>query len=97
MLKQITRQYIIARPALRAQQRGQEKLLEELFDDLIAKNSEKYLPMRIAYLLEGQSGRRARARPVADCISSLTEAEAIGLHRRLRGQDSGSVLDPIVR
>jgi dGTPase len=97
ILKQITRQYIIARPALRAQQRGQEKILEDLFDDLITKNSEKYLPSRIAYLLEGRSGRRARARSVADCICSLTEAEAIALHRRLRGQDSGSVLDPIVR
>lgn len=37
------------------------------------------------------------ARSVADCISSLTETEAINLHARLRGLSGGSVLDPIVR
>ena len=94
ILKEITRQYVITMPALRAQQRGQEKILEELFSDLIDKGSEKYLPKRFAYLLQSD---HSRARCVADCICSLTESETIALHGRLRGRNSGSVLDPIVR
>ena len=94
ILKQIAKRYIITIPALRAQQRGQRKLLRELFEDLWATPSKAYLPRRFEYLI---GPGRSRARGVADCISGLTEAEAIALHRRLRGHDSGSVLDPIVR
>jgi dGTPase len=94
ILKQITREYIIKMPALKAQQRGQEKILEDLFADLIEPGSEQYLPKRFSYLLHDDL---SRARCVADCICSLTESEAVALHKRLRGQDSGSVLDPIVR
>jgi dGTPase len=94
ILKEITRRYIITIPALVGQQRGQERLLNELFEDLYPVGSEKYLPRRFEYLLKGD---HSRARRVADCISGLTEAETIALHRRLRGHESGSVLDPIVR
>jgi dGTPase len=53
------------------------------------------LPIRLRYLasVEGTS----RPRFVADCISSLSESEAIKLHARLCGVTTGSVLDPIVR
>ena len=37
----------------------------------------------------------APVRVVADAIASLTEVECMALHGRLRGHDSGSVLDPI--
>jgi dGTPase len=94
ILKQITRQYIITIPALAAQQHGQKRLLRELFEDLYPVGSEAYLPRRFEYLLDAD---RSRGRRVADCISGLTEAETIALHRRLRGDESGSVLDPIVR
>jgi dGTP triphosphohydrolase len=94
ILKQITRRYVITTPALLGQQRGQERLLTELFEDLYPVGAEKYLPRRFEYLLHGD---HSRARRVADCISGLTEAETVGLHRRLRGHESGSVLDPIVR
>lgn len=96
ILKQITRDYVINNPALAAQQKGQERVLRTLFEYLF-KDSEdgvpRYLPHRLRYLWEGAT----RPRFVADCIASLTEAEAVGLHGRLHGIASGSVLDPIVR
>ncbi|MES2196356.1 MAG: dNTP triphosphohydrolase [Pseudomonadota bacterium] len=98
ILKQITRDYVINNPSLAAQQKGQERVLRTLFDYLFedSKNGiPKYLPMRLRYLwLDGAANQ---ARFVADCIASLTEAEALGLHGRLHGYASGSVLDPIVR
>ena len=94
ILKQITRVYILSTPALAAQQRGQQRVLKDLFEDLYEPGAEKYLPKKFAYLFEGDVGP---ARLVADCISSLTEHETIALHGRLRGSASGSLLDPIVR
>jgi dGTPase len=98
ILKQITKDYIINTPTLAAQQRGQERVLRNLFG-ILYEDSEKdlprYLPPRLRYLWELRDGSNARF--VADCIASLTEAEAIGLHGRLQGSSSGSVLDPIVR
>jgi dGTPase len=98
LLKQITRDYVINNPTLAAQQRGQERVLRKLFETLYDDSKAqppRYLPPRLAYLwdLRGDS----TARFVADCIGSLTEAEAVGLHNRLQGTFSGSVLDPIVR
>jgi dGTPase len=98
ILKQITKDYIINNPSLAAQQKGQEHLLKVLFKRL-HKDSKggppDYLPHRLRYLWDYASNNRARF--VADCIASLTEAEAVALHARLRGRSSGSVLDPIVR
>lgn len=104
ILKQITRDYIIGSPTLAAQQHGQELIIDELYQCLFEAKDvpvgggievPKILPIRLRYLksLSGTS----RARFVADCISSLSEAEAISLHGRLTGVATGSVLDPIVR
>jgi dGTPase len=95
ILKQIAREYIIKMPALAAQQRGQRRILEDLFADLIEQGSEKYLPKRFLHLMQARNASRPRC--VADCISTLTEAETVALHGRLRGTASGSVLDPIAR
>jgi dGTPase len=97
ILKQITVDYIISTPTLVAQQKGQRRLIEELFSDLYDDSGSKYpayLPPRLRYLWEVEE---KKARFAADCIASLSEAEAIALHARLRGIASGSVLDPIVR
>lgn len=94
ILKQIARQCILERPALAAQQRGQKRIITELFEDLFEPGSEKYLPERFSDLFKSSVSKPRR---VADCISSLTEKEAVALHARLRGIDAGSVLDPIVR
>ncbi len=100
LLKQITRDYIIASPALAAQQHGQKKIICDLYRairEAMKPDSEypAFLPVRLRYLrrIAGTSD----ARFIGDCIASLSEAEAIGLHGRLFGTATGSVLDPIVR
>jgi dGTPase len=98
LLKQITRDYIISRTSLAAQQRGQKKIIGDLFGEIYADmetGAPKYVPKRFHHLcaIKGES----LARRVADCVSSLTEGEALALHGRLMGYAAGTVLDPIVR
>jgi dGTPase len=99
ILKQITRDYLIDHPSLAAQQEGQKRIIEDLFQ-LIYRDGEnsppRYLPKRLHYLWHSDI-YAGPARAAADGIGSLTEAECIGLHNRLHGTFSGSVLDPIVR
>jgi dGTPase len=99
ILKQITRDYIIATPALAAQQKGQEYIINQLFSDILGDSKEdelpKYLPKRLVYLWDDES--TSTARKVADCLATMTEAEVIALYSRLRGVAFGSVLDPILR
>jgi dGTPase len=100
ILKQITRDYIIGNPTLAAQQYGQKRIVEELFEAIDSGYDERlgypsFLPVRLRYLGEIDEGTHARM--VADCVASLSESEAIALHARLYGHASGSVLDPIVR
>jgi dGTPase len=100
ILKQITRDYIIGSPILAAQQHGQKRIITELYQALSAdcQNEHRYpafLPIRLRYLRP--IANTSPSRFVADCIASLSEAEAIGLHARLVGSITGSVLDPIVR
>lgn len=100
LLKQITRDYIIGSPTLSAQQHGQQRIITDLFDALWDGHNRElgypaFLPIRLRYLAEVPNTSRARL--VADCIASLSESEAIGLHARLTGSVTGSVLDPIVR
>ena len=98
LLKQITMDYILSSPSLAAQQRGHIKIIEHLFEEFIDEiKSEKpmVLPRRFHHLLRKSDDTPGRI--AADCIASLTEGEAIALHRRLNGTSGGSVLDPIVR
>lgn len=98
LLKEITKHYIISNPALLAQQRGQKKIITDIFKALCNESVKKvpgYLPTRLKYIWETNEGNLPRY--AADCISSLTEREVTSLHARMFGTDSGSVLDPIVR
>lgn len=100
ILKQITRDYIIASPTLAAQQHGQKRIIIDLFNALWDGHDRElgypaFLPVRLRYLAEVPNTNRARF--VADCIASLSEAEALALHARLFGAAPGSVLNPIVR
>jgi dGTPase len=105
LLKQIVRRFVIEEPAIGAQQLGQRRIVREVYDDLIedvAQNRAKgtrlrYLPIKFRYLIDDKSDPVSNARLVADVIASLTERELIALHRRLRGESGGSVIDPIVR
>jgi len=96
--KQITRDYIISNPSLAAQQVGQKKVLTDLHSiilDASSKGFPPFLPVKFRHIWEICDG--AVPRFVADCIASLTEKEALALHARLVGIQSGSVLDPIIR
>ena len=99
LLKQITRDYIINSPILAAQQHGQRRIIVDLFQEIYESSGDGkipgFLPPRMHYFRDLNGVHRARY--VADCIASLTEKEALGLHGRLFGTASGSVLDPIVR
>lgn len=100
LLKQITRDYIIGSPTLAAQQHGQRRIITDLFNALWDGHDRElgyppFLPIRLRYLAE--VANTSRARFVADCIASLSESEAVGLHARLFGAAPGSVLNPIVR
>lgn len=98
LLKQITRDYIVNNPSLAAQQHGQKKIVQDLFSDFVEdlkKGLPTFIPVKFRHLVD--DGETSPARAAADAVSSLSEAEAIALHRRLRGYDGGSILDPIVR
>jgi dGTPase len=100
ILKQITRDYIIASPTLAAQQHGQERIITDLFNEINDALDDKsdypnFLPVRLRYLRKIAGANNARF--VADCIAGLSEREATALHGRLFGTATGSVLDPIVR
>jgi dGTPase len=101
ILKQITRDHVIATPPLAAQQVGYSRIIKGLFEAFHDHEPGEgdimppFTPARLRYLwaLRGDT----RARFAADCVASLSEAEAIGMYARLNGINSGSVLDPIVR
>jgi dGTPase len=101
ILKQITREYILSNPSLVAQQRGQQRIIRFLFNEIMdsiekAKpQAPSFLPRRLADLWTLSGGSHARF--ACDCVSSLTEREANALFARLAGTSVGSVLDPIVR
>lgn len=98
LLKQIARDYILSSPSLAAQQLGQRRILESLFNDFFQEISDRkprILPHRFHHLVVDDG--LSPARIAADCVASLSEGEAMALHQRLAGTYSGSVLDPIVR
>jgi dGTPase len=113
ILKELTWHYAIRNPALAAQQYGQREVVRELFETFhrAAKakpdNKEsgwvrRVLPRGFADALSeleaaGQVGPEVLVRTAADAVASLTEQQALDLHRRLTGHDPKSVLDPIVR
>jgi dGTPase len=96
-LKQVARDYIISSTALAGQQKGQKRILQDLFFDIhedIAGGKPTYLPKRFHEMV---AATVSPVRATADCIASLTENEAYALHARFNGYAAGSVLDPIVR
>ena len=98
-LKAITWYFVIDSTALAAQQHGQRRILRELFEDLMAAATDpenrRLFPHRTRHLLEDAAVQSSRA--VADTISGMTEEEVVALHKRLRGLDGGTMMNPIIR
>jgi len=110
VLKQLMVHYVFCNPALAAQQQGHRRVVKELFTAFYvaahsaATNATAVLPSGMRSLLETfldeaeseEERERVRTRIAADAVASLTEQEAIALHRRLSGFDGRAVRDPIL-
>jgi dGTPase len=107
MLKQLTWFYVIQRPSLAVQQRGQKRVVGDLFHIFFEATesvaSRDMLPIGARQFLEDTLKRTQdhdvqalRARVAADVVCSLSEQQGIALHQRLTGVDPGSVLYGIV-
>jgi dGTPase len=101
MLKELTWTYVIEAASLAAQQYGQQKLIGELFDIYsdAAQHGEKWsiFPTFYRERLQNNKGNEAELlRIPVDLIASMTESQAIAMHRRLIGQSHGSGLDDIL-
>jgi dGTPase len=99
VLKQLTWFYVIDNRAIKIQQQGQRKVVRELFEanykaagsadrDLHGILAESHL-----YLFDDSPDEAARARVVANLISSMTERQLLMTHKRLTGIELGSITD----
>jgi dGTPase len=106
MLKQLTVHYVIYNPSLATQQKGQQTIIEELFNIYCdaAHDSDLHhlLPQSAREQVEDAFKKKAAERRnlliriVLDLISGMTERHAVLMYRRLKGVSMGSVLDPIL-
>lgn len=101
MLKELTWSYVIEAASLAAQQRGQRKVIKDLFEIYsdAAKSPAKWSIFPTFYrerLQNNQNVQGETARIPVDLIASMTESQAIAMHRRLTGQSHGSGLDDIL-
>ncbi|MFD9076144.1 deoxyguanosinetriphosphate triphosphohydrolase, partial [Streptomyces lasiicapitis] len=88
LLKELVWCYVIDRPALATQQHGKRRIVSELLR--WTYESPRLLPTDRAEELD-LHGDPLRA--AADHVASLTEDQAMTLHRRLSGTSLGSVSD----
>jgi len=107
ILKELTYYYVISDSTLVGQQRGERHVIEELFEALFEETGQDNLdssaiPSPYRDWLEEEedqwpSSIHRRARIVADMIATMTEPQAVTLHKRLTGDTPGSLQDEIVR
>lgn len=104
-LIELTKYYIINNSALMAQQHGQRKVIEELFNSLLSQavpeaNYRGIIPSPYRDEIENlpnRGSKRERVRTVIDLITSMTEQQAVELYERLHGDTPGSLQDRIIR
>jgi dGTPase len=99
LLKQLTRHFVILDPALATQQLGQRQVVSELFTmyyKAALEGDSRLMPASVASPLTGAAEPGVAARRAADIVASMTEAQAVRVHRRVTGVDFGSFLDPAV-
>jgi dGTPase len=104
ILKELAWTYVIENPALTAQQEGQKEIIRLLFEKFstAALNQDwRIFPASMrsdvrASRTEWAKDPVMRTRVVIDLISSMTEVQAIEMHRRLTGFSFGSVLHRII-
>lgn len=89
VLNQLIKCYVINRPSLASQQQGQRRILRDLID-WYANDPKRLLPEARA---EEFTDHDDALRAAADAVSSLTETEAVRIHRRMSGIDYGQITD----
>ncbi|HEX8753329.1 MAG TPA: dNTP triphosphohydrolase [Solirubrobacterales bacterium] len=95
VLKKLTWHYVINRPSLSVIQRGQQQIIETLFEMYLeaVQNEEPHLlPPLSAERIERARGEASQERVIIDLIAGMTEAEASEIYRRRFAMTSGSVL-----
>ena len=101
MLKELTWTYVIEASSLAAQQYGQRKVITDLYEIYsdAAKHSRRWSIFPTFYRERLENNKKVgneRARIPVDLIASMTESQAIAMHRRLTGQSHGSGLEDIL-
>jgi len=101
VLKELTWFYVIERPSLAIIQRGQRRVVSELFDrymDAVGRGELRLFPAAHAERLRQESVTdAAKVRVVVDLLASLTEPAALEVYQRMSGITTGSLLDPAGR
>jgi len=103
LLKKVMGYYVYVNPALVGQQYGQRKVIRELFEFLNgaisdAGSNATILPEPYRqYVLDCENNHAGILRVIADFISSLTEQQALVMHKRLIGLEPGSIRELVIR
>lgn len=98
ILKELTWEYVILRPALATQQHGYETVIRRLFEyfyGALVAGEARNLPARFRHTAEehGKMDDGTAARSAADVVSGLTDGEALQLFRTLSGIEPRSILN----
>jgi dGTPase len=101
MLKELTWTYVIEAASLAAQQYGQQKVIADLYDiySAAARDRTKWGIFPTFYRERLETNKKIKAeiaRTPIDLIASMTESQAIAMHRRLTGQSHSSGLEDIL-
>lgn len=103
-LQRLVWHYVIKNPRLATQQHGQREIIRRLFEiylDGVRRRDLNLLPPRfhadLALLHKSGSKKRiphpAEVRLAVDIISSLTDAQAVVMYKRLTGMTPGSIIE----
>ncbi len=100
MLKELTWTYVIEASSLAGQQYGQRKVISDLYEiySRAARNRDTWGIFPAFYrerLAKSFKKGTELSRIAVDLIASMTESQAIAMHRRLTGQSHGSGLEDI--
>jgi len=98
VLKQLTWYYVINRPSLSVIQRGQQQIIETLFEmyrEAVEKDEPHLLPPLSAERIEKARGEASQERVIIDLIAGMTESEAFEIYHRRLATTQGSVLTQV--
>jgi dGTPase len=99
-LKELIWFYVIERPSLEILQRGQRHIISQLYltyEKAALKDEHRLFPPLYVERLKAAPNDEAKKRAIVDLISSMTEATATEVYRRMTGVAGASISDPTGR